>query len=403
MSEIFNKYLKGDKVIWSVIIFLSIVSLLAVYSSTGTLAYRFQGGNTAYYIIKHFSILMLGLFIIYVVHLIPYRLYSKLSQLFLLISTVMLVVTLFMGTSINEATRWLTLPGLGITLQTSDLAKISLVMYLARLLSMKQNNIKDLKHSFFAILLPVLIVCGLIMPANLSTAIILFSTCVVLMFIGRIRSRYLLSLAGVSILLVGIFISVAVYTHSEGRIGTWKSRVVNYVGTEETDSYQVEQSKIAIATGGVIGKGPGKSTQRNFLPYPYSDFIYAIIVEEYGLVGGVTILFFYLWLLYRAGVIVRKSERTFPAFLAIGLTLIIVFQAIINMAVSVNLLPVTGQPLPLVSMGGSSLLFTSIAFGIILSVSHGVNKREDFVENTETILKQRIEPEDISASINPNV
>ncbi len=393
MFEIFNRYLKGDKVIWAVIIFLSIVSLLAVYSSTGTLAYMSQGGNTAYYIIKHFSILMLGLVLIYIVHLVPYRLYSKLSQLFLVISTILLLLTLLMGTSINQATRWLTLPGLGITLQTSDLAKISLVMYLARLLSMKQYSIKELKHSFVVILVPVLIVCGLIMPANLSTAIMLFVTCMVLMFIGRVRSRYLFSLIGISVMLVGIFVSVALYTHTEGRIGTWKNRVVSYVGTDDADNYQVEQSKIAIATGGILGKGPGKSAQRNFLPYPYSDFIYSIIIEEYGLAGGAVVLFFYLWLLYRAGVIVRKSDRTFPAFLAIGLTLLIVFQAFINMAVAVNLLPVTGQPLPLVSMGGSSLLFTSIAFGIILSVSHGVNKREELVSNTETVIKQRIEHE----------
>ncbi len=393
MSEIFNRYLKGDKVIWAVIIFLSIFSLLAVYSSTGTLAYRFQGGNTAYYIIKHFSILMLGLFLIYVVHLIPYRLYSKLSQLFLVVSTGLLLLTLFTGTSINEATRWLTLPGLGITLQTSDLAKVSLIMYLARLLSMKQHTIKELKHSFVVILVPVLVVCGLIMPANLSTAIMLFLTCIVLMFIGRVRSRYLFSLIGISVLLAGIFVSVALYTHTEGRIGTWKSRVVSYVGSDEADNYQVEQSKIAIATGGLLGKGPGKSTQRNFLPYPYSDFIYSIIIEEYGLAGGAVVLFFYLWLLYRAGVIVRKSERTFPAFLAIGLTLLIVFQAIVNMAVAVSLLPVTGQPLPLVSMGGSSLLFTSFAFGIILSISHGVNKKEELIKNTETVIKQRMEHE----------
>lgn len=393
MSEIFNRYLKGDKVIWAVIIFLSIVSLLAVYSSTGTLAYRSQGGNTAYYIIKHFSILMLGLVLIYIVHLVPYRLYSKLSQLFLVMSAILLLLTLFMGTSINQATRWLTLPGLGITLQTSDLAKISLVMYLARLLSMKQYSIKELKHSFVVILVPVLIVCGLIMPANLSTAIMLFVTCMVLMFIGRVRSRYLFSLVGISVMLVGIFVSVALYTHTEGRIGTWKNRVVSYVGTDDADNYQVEQSKIAIATGGILGKGPGKSSQRNFLPYPYSDFIYSIIIEEYGLAGGAVVLFFYLWLLYRAGVIVRKSDRTFPAFVAIGLTLLIVFQAFINMAVAVNLLPVTGQPLPLVSMGGSSLLFTSIAFGVILSVSHGVNKREELIRNTETVIKQRIEHE----------
>jgi len=249
-------------------------------------------------------------------------------------------------------------------------------MYLARLLSRKQHEIKDLKESFVKLLVPVIVICGLIMPANLSTALILFATSTILMFIGRVRTRYLMGLVATGSVLIALFITIALYSQSAGRLGTWQNRIESFVTKSGEGNYQVEQAKIALATGGIIGKGPGNSSQRNFLPHPYSDFIYAIIVEEYGLAGGVVVMFFYLWLLYRAGLIVRRSNRTFPAFLAIGLALTIVIQAMINMAVVVNLLPVTGQPLPLVSMGGSSLVFTSIALGIILSVSNGVRKDE---------------------------
>ncbi|MFP4366173.1 MAG: FtsW/RodA/SpoVE family cell cycle protein [Bacteroidales bacterium] len=380
------RYLKGDKVIWAVIIFLSIVSLLAVYSSTGTLAYRFQGGNTAYYILKHSSILMVSLAIIFITHMIPYKFYSRLSQLFLFASVILLAVTLLMGTTINEASRWLTLPGLGFTIQTSDFAKLSLIMYLARLLSLKQYEVKDMKDTFTGLLIPVIIVCGLIMPANLSTSLILFATSMILMFVGRVRSRYLLMIFGTGLIFVTIFVAIALNSQSEGRLGTWRNRIESFVTKSGEGNYQVEQSKIAIATGGVLGKGPGNSSQRNFLPHPYSDFIYAIIIEEYGLAGGIIVLSFYIWLLYRAGLIVKRSSRTFPAFLAFGLTLSIVIQAMINMAVVVNLLPVTGQTLPLVSMGGSSLVFTSIALGIILSVSNGVQKQAAVEQqNIETV------------------
>ncbi len=370
------RYLKGDKVIWALIIFLSIFSLLAVYSSTGTLAYRFQGGNTAYYILKHSSIMLIGLVIIFLTHMVPYKFYSRLSQLFLFASVILLIITLLMGTTINEASRWLTLPGLGFTMQTSDFAKLALIMYLARVLSRTQNEIREDGDSFMKLLVPVLIICGLIMPANLSTAFILFATCIILMFIGRVRARYLFGLVGAGLVSLSLFVAIAMYSQSEGRLGTWRNRIESYVTKSGEGNYQVEQSKIAIATGGILGKGPGNSSQRNFLPHPYSDFIYAIIIEEYGLAGGIAVMFLYLWLLYRAGLIVRRSSRTFPAFLAFGLALSIVIQAMINMAVVVNILPVTGQPLPLVSMGGSSLVFTSIALGIIISVSQGVLKQD---------------------------
>lgn len=382
MADNTIKYFKGDKVIWVVILLLSIASLVAVYSSTGTLAYRFQAGNTAYYILKHSTFLLIGLFLIFITHLIPYKYYSRLSQLFLLISIPMLMITLIMGISLNQASRWLTVPGLGITFQTSDFAKLALIMYVARLLSIKQQKIRDFKGAFIPIIIPVLMVCSLIMPANFSTAAILFTTCLILMFIGRVRFMYLASLVGIGVFVIALFIIIALSVEKEGRIQTWKSRIENYSSGESEGNYQVEQAKIAIATGGVLGKGPGNSTQRYFLPHPYSDFIYAIIVEEYGIIGGVVVLILYLYLLFRAGVIVRRCERTFPAFLAIGLAIMLVFQAMINMAVSVNLLPVTGQTLPLVSMGGSSLIFTSTSLGIILSISRST-KYEQELEREE--------------------
>ncbi len=378
LKEVLSKYFKGDRVIWGVIFALSVFSLLAVYSSTGTLAYKYQGGNTAYYIVKHFVLLAAGLSIIYITHLIPYKYYSRLSQLFLYLSIFLLAVTLVMGTSLNQASRWLTLPGLGFTIQTSDFAKLALIMYIARVLSLRQNKIDDFNGVFVSLVLPVVLVCGLIMPANLSTALILFTASFLLMFVGRVKVKYLLGISGVGVLVVALIIAGVIITGSNtGRIGTWQNRITSYVNGENGDNYQVEQSKIAIATGGIFGKGPGNSTQRNFLPHPYSDFIYAIIIEEYGFFGGLIVLFLYLFLLYRAGVIVRKSRRSFAAFLAFGLTISLVFQAMINMGVAVHLFPVTGQTLPLVSMGGSSILFTGVAFGIILSVSRSVEKNEE--------------------------
>ncbi len=378
-----RKYFKGDGVIWAVIVLLSLISLLAVYSSTGTLAYKYQEGNTAYYFIKHGSFMLLGLFVILITHNIPYKYFSRLSQLFLFISVPALAFTLVMGTSLNEASRWLTLPGIGITIQTSDFAKLALIMYVARILSLRQDQIKELKSAFLPVIIPVMVVCGLILPANLSTALILFATSMVLMFIGRISFKYLLVFAGTGLVVLALFLFIATKFEFEGRIGTWQSRIESFRNGEEDPegNYQVEQSKIAIASGGILGKGPGNSTQRNFLPHPYSDFIYAIIIEEYGITGGLIVLALYLYLLYRAGVIVRKSNRAFPALLAIGLTISLVFQAMINMAVAVNLFPVTGQTLPLVSMGGSSLLFTSTALGVILSVSRGVAKQEETTLN----------------------
>jgi cell division protein FtsW len=385
MEKVFEKYFKGDRIVWAVVIMLTIFSILAVYSSTGTLAFTKQQGNTFYYILKHFSILFMGLVIIYITHLIPYKFYSRLSQLLLLISIPLLILTLFLGKSINDASRWLVLPGIGLTFQTSDLAKLALIMYLARQLSMKQNNIKDLKGAFLPVILPVVLICLLIIPADFSTGAILMFTSVVLMFIGRISIKHIALLSLIGAVCIALFVLASLALNKSGRIETWKNRIEYYMSGETDGNYQVEQAKIAIAKGGLVKMAPGKSTQRNFLPQAYSDFIYAIIIEEYGMVGGIFVMFLYLFLLYRAGMIVKKCTRTFPAFLAIGLTLMIVIQALVNMAVAVNLFPVTGQTLPLISMGGTSLLFTCIALGIILSISRSNNlEMATITENNET-------------------
>lgn len=394
MVESLKKHFKGDSIIWGVVFCLSIISLLAVYSSTGTLAYKYQGGNTFYYLLKHGTFMMVGIIAIYAAHLVPYKYYSRLAQVFLYISIPLLALTMVLGTSLNSASRWLTLPGIGLTIQTSDFAKLALFMYIARMLAMKQDTIKDFKNTFLPIIIPVAIICILILPANLSTAALTFVVSVILMFIGRISIKHLLLLAGVGIVFLALFVWLAPLTKTKigYRVETWKHRVQNYASNKNENkdaNFQAEQAKIAVATGGILGKGPGNSTQRNFLPHPYSDFIYAIICEEYGLIGGISIMLLYLVLLFRAGVIVRKCDRTFPAFLTIGLSLSLVFQALVHMAVATNLFPVTGQTLPLVSMGGSSMLFNSMAMGIILSVSRDVNEPK-----TEPITKANNEEND---------
>jgi cell division protein FtsW len=375
MNKILEK-VKGDRPIWMIVIVLSVFSLLTVYSSTGSLAYRFRAGNTEYYLFKHLVIIILGLGLMYVAHKIKYTYYSRISQLALFIAIPLLIYTLFRGTSINEASRWLTLPIINISFQSSDFAKLAIIMYLARLLAKKQESIKDFKSSFVPVVLPVLIICGLIMPSNFSTAAVLFTTCIVLMFIGRVRFKYIMALMGIGLVAVSLFIAVVINMPDSGRVHTWKNRISTFTGTDTGDNYQANQSKIAIATGGIFGKLPGNSTQRNFLPHAYSDFIYAIIIEEYGLAGGFIVLMLYMMLLYRGVRIAHKSPGTFGALLAAGLSFSLVFQAMINMAVAVNLLPVTGQPLPLVSMGGTSMWFTSLSIGIILSVSKKIEENE---------------------------
>lgn len=373
--------LRGDKVIWGIVLILSLFSVLAVYSSTTTLAYRFKHGNTEYYLLKHIGLLVLGLLFMYLAHYIKYVYYARISTLFMILSVPLLMYTLIFGEVRNEAARWTTLPGINVSFQPSDLAKLALIMFVAKMLAKKQENIKDFKGAFIPILLPIIAVCGLIIPANLSTGAILFATCMVLMFIGGVRFKYLLSLAGIGIAGLALLITfLAVSPKSSGRLGTWQNRIEHFGGPSNSDeNFQVEQAKIAIALGGVVGQMPGNSMQKNFLPNPFNDFIFAIIVEEYGLWGAFLVILMYMILLYRGIRIAIKVPGNFGPLLVLGVTISLVIQALANMAVAVNLVPVTGQPLPLVSMGGTSIWFTSIAIGIILSVSAEQSENEDSI------------------------
>lgn len=375
--QLLDKYIKGDRVIWTVVFLLSIISVLAVYSSIVTLAYKYREGDTLYYLVKHSMIILMGFGLMYFAHNIKYTYYSRLSQLALIISVPLLGITLLTGADINDASRWLVIPVINQSFQTSDLAKLALIMYVARMLSKKQGQIKDFKNGFLPVVLPVLLICGLILPANFSTASMLFVTCLILMFVGRVNMKYIFSLIGIGVATLGIFVLIVYNSNYEGRVGTWKNRIENYINGDSEGNYQVEQAKIAIATGGITGKGPGKSTQRNFLPHPYSDFIFAIILEEYGFTGGFLVLMLYLILLYRGIKIASSSNKTFGSLLAMGLCFSLVFQAMINMAVAVNLFPVTGQPLPMISMGGTSIWFTCLSIGIILSVSREQEKADN--------------------------
>lgn len=382
-----EKYLKGDKGIWVVVLLLSVLSLLAVYSSIVTLAYKYKDGDTFYYLFKHAIILVVGLGLMILAHNLRFKYYSRISQIALILSVPLLLLTLITGANVNEASRWLVIPVINQTFQTSDLAKLALIMYLARFLSKHQDQIKDFKQAFLPIIVPVMLVCGLILPANFSTAAMLFVTSLIVMFIGRINIKYILSLVGIG---VGTMLILLLIGKSNPdllpRMGTWAKRIETFQGGGSKDAnYQAEQAKIAIATGGPIGKGPGGSTQRNFLPHPYSDFIYAIIIEEYGTIGGIIVIFLYLILFFRGIRIASKAENTFGSLLAIGLSFSLVFQALINMAVAVNLFPVTGQPLPLVSMGGTSIWFTCLAIGIILSVSRENEKPEKEIKSAVNV------------------
>lgn len=371
------KYLQGDRLIWLVVFLLIGFSVLGIYSSTSTLAFRMQGGNTEYYVMKQIFYVAIGVGLMFITHLVDYRYYSRIAQILWFISIPLLIYTMFWGVEINGANRWITIPIVGLSFQTSDLAKLALIMYLARQLSIKQDSINDFKRSFLPILIPTLITAVLIAPENLSTALIVVFTTIFVMFIGRVLVKHILLFAGLGTSIILVFFAVLFMLPQnllKGRTATWKHRVENFFNQSENvdEEYQVVQSKIAIAKGGVVNLNPGGSDQKNFLPHPYSDFIYAIIIEEYGLVGGALIVLFYLFFLYRCILIVLKAPKAFGAFLAAGLGVALVIQAMINMAVAVNLVPVTGVTLPLVSMGGSSAIFTSIAFGIILSVSRNV-------------------------------
>ena len=387
---------RGDKFIWIIVILLSVISVLVVYSATGSLAYKLNKGNNEVYLFKQIAFIVLGIFIIYFLHRINYTIFSRVASIFFLASIPLLIYTLLFGAKINEGSRWIRLPIINMTFQTSDFAKLALFMFLSRTLSKKQDVIKDFKKGFLPCLIPVLIICCLIMPANLSNALLTGATALMLMFIGRVSVKHILLLFLLAMIPVGLIVFLAVNNHkaseskavknksiittagSYGRLGTWIKRVEDFMyANDEEVPYQVQQAKIAIANGNIfMGLGPGNSKQKNYLPQAFNDFIYSIIIEEYGLLGAAIVILIYLVFLFRCIKIFRNCPYAFGAFLALGLSFTLVIQAMANMAVNVNIVPVTGVTLPLISMGGSSFLFTCGAIGIILSVARNLEQME---------------------------
>jgi cell division protein FtsW len=368
ISNRISAELKGDRVIWAIVGVLMMLSILVVYSSTSTLAFRERGGNTEFYLLKQVIMLILGGIIMYVAHLIPYRRYNLWSPYMLAASVPLLMLTLAVGNEVNGATRWIEIPIIGLTFQTSDFAKIALIAYVARSITAKQDYIEDFQSAFLPIIVPIVIVCFLIAPSNLSTALVIFATCMVMMFIGRVAMKYIFLLMFCGLVAFAALIVIGNAFPTKVRSNTWTERARSFI-EDEDGTEQTKFAKMAIAKGNLVGNGPGNSLQKNFLPSAFADYIYAIIIEEYGLIGGFIVLALYMLLFFRVVRLVTKSPKTFPAMLAIGLILILVVEALANMAVSVHLVPVTGQPLPLLSLGGTSLLFTCVSFGMILSVS----------------------------------
>ena len=373
MNKLFNDHLKGDRTIWMVALLLGVVSLLAVYSASSWMGWRSDGG-TFRILMKHALMLSAGGGIMYAASKLKYTVYSKLSQVLLGVTIALLLLTLLIGSNVNGASRWLAIPGVGITFQTSDLARVVIIVYLARVLGRQREEPWSFKEVIMKLILPVGAVCGFILPANFSTAALLFGTCMIIMFIGQVPIKHMLAVGGIA---VGAFAILLLLAKANPellpRLQTWQARVSNHGGDDRDANYQVNNAKIAIVHGGLLPNGPGTGTSRNFMPHPESDMIYAFIIEEYGsVIGGLGLLLLYLILLSRAMRMANRCEKRFGSLLAVGLALSLVLQALVNMAVAVNLVPVTGQPLPLVSMGGTSMWFTCLSLGIMLSVSRSV-------------------------------
>ena len=374
MFGFLNK-INGDKAIWAVVALLALFSFLPVYSASSNLVYVVGNGTTIGYLVKHAILLLMGFGIIYGVHRIPTHFFKGLSLIAMPVVLLLLLYTLAQGQVIDgaNASRWIRIPIVGFTFQTSNLAAVVLMIYVARYLTKIKDKTITFKESILPLWLPVFLVIVLILPANFSTAAIIFSMVLLLCFIGGYPFKYLLGIVGAGILSLTLFIltAKAVPDLFPNRVDTWMSRIESFSNPEDTEAdYQIEKAKIAIATGGIVGNGAGKSVMKNFLPQSSSDFIYAIIVEEYGLLGGFVLMFFYLLLLFRIVVVANSSETVFGKLLVLGVGLPIVFQALINMAVAVELFPVTGQTLPLISSGGTSSWMTCLAIGIILSASN---------------------------------
>jgi len=374
-----RRFFRGDKYLWGLIVLFMVVSLLSVYSSSVAVAYSSHNGNTFYFLRTQFIMLFLGLLIIVVTHWIPYINYMRYASLAMGVSIALLAVTLVAGVNINSASRWLVIPVIGLSIQPSDIAKVVLVIYLARGLTIYQNKLHDFKTVTLHLLLPVAAVCLLIMSENLSTALMIFAISMIILFVGRVPFKFLLAYAGMGLATVILFAALLmIFKKGDNRVEVWKNRIEAYFsGDSSPDAdYQANQAKIAISTGKLFGKLPGGSTQRNMLPQSNSDFIFAIIVEEYGLFGGTVLILCYLAMMFRGVQIARKCDYAFAALMVLGLTIMIVFQAFTNMLVAVGLFPVTGQTLPMISWGRTSVVMISFSLGAILSVSRVMNARQ---------------------------
>jgi len=397
MQGIF-KNIKGDKAIWAVAGLLALFSFLPVYSASSNLAYLYGDGSTLPYLLKHLAHLLLGFAILYGVHKIPYHYFRGLSIIALPVVIVLLLITITQGTTIEgaNASRWIRVPFVGVTFQTSTLAAVVLLTYVARYLSKIKDKEITFKESLLPLWLPVFIVLALILPANFSTTAIIFAMVVILVFIGGYPLKYLGIVLGAGAIMLTLFVLTAKAFPDlfDNRVDTWMSRIENFTDNTDTEAdYQIEKAKIAIASGGVTGLGPGKGVQKNFLPQSSSDFIYAIIVEEFGMLGAMSIMFLYLLLLFRLVIVAYKASTVFGRLLVVGVGLPIVFQALINMAVAVELFPVTGQTLPLISSGGTSIWMTCLALGMVLSVSakrEAKLKEMEGIENPLDILSETI-------------
>ncbi len=386
MKELINN-LKGDRVIWSFVALLALFSFMPVFSASSNLAYMNHGtGNTMSFLLKHLAHIFIGFIIIYWVHKVPFHYYKGISKILLPIVWLLLAYTMVKGTVIAgaNASRWIQVPFIGITFQTSTLASIVLMLYVARYLSKKQEDEPTFQASLLELWLPVFVTLMFILPSNFSTAALIFSMVLMLAFVGKYPLKYIGFIIGAGIAGLVLFVLLAKSfpdSHFFSRVDTWTSRIENFKTNKPgEDDYQIEKAKIAIASGGIYGLGPGKSVQKHFLPQSSSDFIYAIIVEEWGLVGGLGVLFLYLLLFFRFIVAAHKSNSLFGKLLVVGLGFPMIFQAMINMAVAVELLPVTGQTLPLISSGGSSIWMTCIALGIIINVT---KKDEEIAEEIQ--------------------
>jgi len=391
MGNIFNN-IKGDRLIWAIVSLLAILSFLPVYSAASNLAYKSANGSTFGFFIKHLVHLALGFAIMYGVHKIPYRYFKGLSLVMIPIVLVLLGLTMMQGTTIEgaNASRWIQIPIVGVSFQTSTLASVVLMVYVARYMSKIKDKEITFKSSILPLWIPVFLVLALILPSNFSTTAIMFLMVLILVFLGGYPMRYIGIILGMGLIGLVLFIMVAKLTSGSlsVKVETWENRIKNYSNNEDTEAdYQIEKAKIAIATGGIQGVGPGKSIQKNFLPQSSSDFIFAIIIEEYGLLGGFFIMIMYMWFLFRIVIVAQKSDSVFGKLVVLGVGLPIVFQALINMAVAVELFPVTGQTLPLISSGGTSIWMTCLAIGIILSVSA---KREE-IKGMETMDENPLE------------